>query len=117
MKPYFSGIKVGDKIWTIQGGEVIVKELDIDHTQVILGGDKWYTLEGKFHENDLHQSAFWIDPKIVAPERPTPKTLDEEFDEMWQDTQQQWSTVGGRGADPKRMLRWVLHRAVEETRK
>lgn len=68
---YFQGIRVGDKIWTIQEGWTEVENINKEgDTYQIETTNEDYTIEGKYLEEDQHQSAFWSDPGIVAPPRP-----------------------------------------------
>ena len=78
---YFDGIKVGDKIWTIQDGEVEVREIEKGSALPIITTGLRYTMEGRFLVGDKHQSAFWSDPHIVAP--PKPKRMVKKVIERW----------------------------------
>src|SRR3990167_8519407 len=66
---YFDGIKVGDKIWTIQEGWTEVINIRPAHHYQIETLLMSYTTDGLFREDDKHQSAFWSDPHIVPPPR------------------------------------------------
>lgn len=67
---YFSGIRKGDRIWTIQEGwtEVVNIGEGVDYPLQTISN--LYTMDGKYKYNDARQSAFWSDPGIVAPPRP-----------------------------------------------
>lgn len=67
---YFDGIKAGDKIWTIQDGWTEVMKIHTDNDYPIETSGYGYAMDGKIDEEDVHQSAFWSDPGIVAPPRP-----------------------------------------------
>lgn len=64
---YFDGIKVGDKIWTIQEGWTKVIQVCCETFSTV---KECYYADGNFNKNDAHQSAFWSDPGIIAPPRP-----------------------------------------------
>ena len=69
------GIKVGDRVWTIQLGEVTVVDIVDSYPYRILVGamrDR-YTANGKYWETDVSPSLFWSDPHIVSPTKPEPR--------------------------------------------
>ena len=68
------GIKVGDRVWTIQLGEVTVVDIVNSYPYRILVGAmrERYTANGKYWETDVSPSLFWSDPHIVSPPKPTP---------------------------------------------
>ena len=68
------GIKVGDRVWTIQLGEVTVVDIVNSYPYRILVGAmrERYTANGKYWETDVSPSLFWSDPHIVSPTKPDP---------------------------------------------
>lgn len=66
------GIKVGDRVWTIQLGEVTVVDVVNSYPYRILVGAmrERYTANGKYWETDVSPSLFWSDPHIVSPTKP-----------------------------------------------
>ena len=76
----FSGVKVGDKLWSVQLGECEVSLVDDDNTFYCENADdgSWFNLNGKCISNDdhgHHQSLFWSRPEIIAPPRPKRKMV------------------------------------------
>jgi len=74
----FSGVNIGDKLWSIQLGNCVV-ERKRTNTSVIMcitpdGAEKsdsaWYHFDGKHNDFDYCQSLFWSKPEIIAPENP-----------------------------------------------
>ncbi len=68
------GIKVGDRVWTIQAGETSVSHIDKSVSCSIFtdGNMASYTSEGLLFKADKHPSLFWSDPHIVSPPKPEP---------------------------------------------
>ena len=68
------GIKVGDRVWTIQLGEVTVVDIKLESTYPIFTdhGMASYTPDGRLAASDKHPSLFWSDPHIVSPPKPEP---------------------------------------------
>ena len=68
------GIKVGDRVWTIQLGEVTVVDIVNSYPYRILVGAmrERYTANGKYWETDVSPSLFWSDPNIISPPKPEP---------------------------------------------
>lgn len=58
MKSDLSKVKVGDKIWTIQGGWIEVIRIDTSKTFPIDTECHSYTIDGKIYFNDKYPSAF-----------------------------------------------------------
>ena len=76
---YFSGIKVGDRVWSLQHGWMKVVDLDTYSISGIstIGVKKEnsvnrisYYKDGKFYHADTFQSLFWDEVKIVPPPKP-----------------------------------------------
>lgn len=86
-KQYFDGIKVGDKLWSIQLGDCIVMEAN--HTAcdgkypIYVRNDKdvtaSYTQNGFERETEAAQSLYWSKPEIIAPPRPKRKITKEGY--------------------------------------
>lgn len=75
----FYGVKIGDSIWTIQGGWTEVKQL---YTAGFRTTDNnYYTFEGKRLKEDAASSAFWDEPKFKLP--PKPKRMITKTIEVW----------------------------------
>ena len=68
------GIKVGDKVWTIQFGDVRVVDIWKDGPYKIVVGEirERYTSDGRYWDSDHHPSLFWSDPHIISPPKPEP---------------------------------------------
>ena len=72
------GIKVGDKVWTIQFGDVRVVDIGKDGPYKILVGvgeirERYrYTSDGRYWDTDHHPSLFWSNPNIIPPPKPEP---------------------------------------------
>lgn len=69
----FSKCKIGDKLWSIQFGECVVK--GIFPNQIIVMSEYdfgcWsYQLNGCFNRKDKQQSLFFSNPNIIAPPEP-----------------------------------------------
>jgi hypothetical protein len=72
----FSKAKVGDKIWTIQGGDVLIQRIDKRPGEVYTittSSEDVYNNEGYFLGSDKFPSAFWSNPHIVIPSPPKRK--------------------------------------------
>lgn len=72
-KFYFDGIKVGDKIWTIENGECVVGAV-VNSITCFEAGGRWYYYDGiLMGQGRRIQSAFWSNPNIIAPPKPKKK--------------------------------------------
>lgn len=71
---YLDGVKVGDKLWSIQLGECEVHKINQGSPYSISvknGRDMGdYTLAGGYLNSDLLPSLFWSKPKIELPRKP-----------------------------------------------
>ena len=88
------GIKVGDKVWTIQEGETRVTRIVCDTPYPITTSKgNSYTAEGKLYSDDKHPSLFWSNPHIQAPEKPKPFR----YQFLWRSREStHWNLLGGR---------------------
>ncbi len=76
----FSGVRVGDKLWSIQLGDCevikIYENSDLSLYSLGLesladnGENEYYHVSGLCWDRDLHQSLFWSNPNIISPEKP-----------------------------------------------
>lgn len=69
----FSGVKVGDKLWSVQLGECEVVRVDSNVWPCVCqgaGGMECYTSDGKVVATDAFPSLFWSRPEIIAPPKP-----------------------------------------------
>lgn len=73
----FSGVKVGDKLWSVQLGECEVSETSRAGIYRIFCKSKLseasYTASGLYSEEAAVQSLFWSRPEIIAPPKPRRK--------------------------------------------
>ena len=69
-KKYFSGLRVGDSVWTIQNGSCTVKWLNEEYFGTGNTGEFTYDMDGKSVPWHAIKSAFWSNPNVVAPEKP-----------------------------------------------
>lgn len=79
----FSGVKVGDKLWSVQLGECEVANVDnkdctfkCEDTNNNL--NMWYRRDGTSYDitgPSAHQQLFWSRPDIIAPPRPKRKVV------------------------------------------
>lgn len=71
---YLDGVRVGDKLWSIQLGECEVYEINLGCAHPISvknGCDRgYYTLAGGYLSSDIHPSLFWSNPNIELPPKP-----------------------------------------------
>ena len=93
------GIKVGDKVWTIQAGETSVSHIDKSVSCSIFtdGNMASYTSEGLLFKADKSPSLFWSDPHIVSPPKPEPPKYQWLFrhknDDTWNLTNLKYESV------------------------
>lgn len=71
----FSKAKVGDKLWSLQGGPCkVVSCVGISaypiRVMYVNGKEDYYTANGRYLEKESYQSLFWSKPEIIAPEKP-----------------------------------------------
>jgi hypothetical protein len=78
LKSDFSKVRVGDKIFTLLDGEVLVDRVDDDS---FLAGDWWFEKDGSLLEGALFPSAFWSKPEIIIP--PPPKRMVKKETGFW----------------------------------
>lgn len=74
----FSGVNVGDKLWSMQLGECEVVRVDNDTWPYVcqgVGGMECYTSDGKVMATDAFPSLFWSRPEIIAPPKPKRKVV------------------------------------------
>jgi len=72
----FSKARVGDLIWTIQDGDVLICQIDSNPSEeypIITSKGNAYNNEGYFLETDKFPSAFWSNPHVVIPDPPKRK--------------------------------------------
>ena len=101
------GIKVGDKVWTIQLGEVTVVDIVNSYPYRILVGAmrERYTANGKYWETDVSPSLFWSDPNIVSPPKPEPP----KYQWLWKHkTGRAWSLSCGYHADEDELRKYFV---------
>ena len=68
------GIKVGDKIWTIQEGDTVVNKIcNCGCECITTKGDFVYQADGCYRMNDVAPSLFWSNPNIIIPPKPVKK--------------------------------------------
>lgn len=82
---YFDGIKVGDRVWSIEYGWGFVKELKNTCYPIVVQFDsedhQQFTMNGKFFTNSPNQSLFWDEVKITPP--PRPKVKEKKSETKW----------------------------------
>jgi len=85
----FSGVKVGDKLWSVQLGECEVTHApQTDKDRIICcpmyccHDSLCYSQDGKLMDNHPVQSLFWARPEIIAPPKPKRKVV--KTVELWQ---------------------------------
>ena len=67
------GIKVGDKVWTIQDGDTEIAEVDIKASHPITTkSGYWYMADGKTSPMHASPALFWSKPYDTIPEKPEP---------------------------------------------
>lgn len=75
----FIDVKVGDKLWSFELGECEVTNFSLDkssdRTYAITAKNQYghtlfYTFNGRLFVDSKHQSLFWSEPTIIAPEKP-----------------------------------------------
>lgn len=74
----FSGVKVGDKLWSVQLGECEVLYISTGEWPIVCQNERGtgaYTANGKKMEDDVNPSLFWSRPKIIAPPKPKRKVV------------------------------------------
>ena len=78
----FSGVKVGDKLWSVQLGECEVTHApQTDKDRIICcpmyccHDSLCYSQDGKLMDNHPVQSLFWSRPEIIAPPKPKRKVI------------------------------------------
>ena len=104
----FSGVKVGDKLWSVQLGEceVIGIGYSCGNRFIKCVGDKGvmagYDCDGRRSTHDVNQSLFWSRPENIAPPRPKRKVVK---------TVEAWAVVSGSG-----LVRGICRRLVDAAR-
>ena len=91
------GIKVGDKVWTIQDGDTEIAEVDIKASHPITTkSGYWYMADGKISPMHASPSLFWVKPYETLPEKPEPP----KYQWLWKrKTVRAWSLSCGYHAD------------------
>ena len=68
------GIKVGDKVWTIQDGDTEVISIDLaDPHPIMVGRNLCYKADGRHFVDDKNPSLFWSKPYQEMPKKPVKK--------------------------------------------
>lgn len=70
------GLKEGDEVWTIQGGNEEVRSITVDETgwsAIKTQSGRYYSSDGRIELGDKYQSLYWSDPHIVSPPKPAPR--------------------------------------------
>lgn len=71
----FRGVKVGDRVWSIELGDCEVWNITEDSIWPIgcknsKGRKKTYCFDGRLDSAHFTASLFWSNPNIIAPEKP-----------------------------------------------
>lgn len=77
MTTTFETARIGDKVWSLWSGWGEVIEIERSESYPIYvsfpnGEYESFTLDGLFSEDDIQQTLFWDEVKIVAPQKPLP---------------------------------------------
>ena len=111
------GIKVGDKVWTIQDGDTEIAEVDIKTSHPITTkSGYWYMADGKTSPMHDSPSLFWSKPYDTLPGKPEPPKYQWLFR---QKGDREWFLLEARFTEDsiKRISQdttWIEYRRVEE---
>ena len=91
------GIKVGDKVWTVEEGDTEVAEVDIKASHPITTkSGYWYMADGKTSPMHDSPSLFWSKPYDALPEKPEPPKYQwiwrKKGERFWDMSSCSWST-------------------------
>ena len=100
------GIKVGDKVWTIQDGDTEIAEVDIKTSHPITTkSGYWYMADGKISPMHASPSLFWVKPYDTPPEKPEPP----KYQWLWKHkTGRAWSLSCGYHADEDELRKYLV---------
>ena len=90
------GIKVGDKVWTIQDGDTEVISIDLaDPHPIMVGRNLCYKADGRHFVDDKNPSLFWSKPYQEMPKKPVKKyqwIWRKKGERFWDMSSCSWST-------------------------
>lgn len=100
------GIKVGDKVWTVEEGDTEVAEVDIKaHHPITTKSGYWYMADGKTSPMHDSPSLFWSKPYDALPEKPEPP----KYQWLWKHkTGRAWSLSCGYHADEDELRKYLV---------
>ena len=100
------GIKVGDKVWTVQEGSTTVTAVSpLLSYPISTSRYKGYTADGRQYEGDKHPSLFWSKPYDTPPEKPEPP----KYQWLWKHkTGRAWSLSCGYHADEDELRKYLV---------
>ena len=106
------GIKVGDKVWTIEDGETMVSGINEKSAYPIFTdcGRRSYMADGRLYQDHKHPSLFWSDPHIVAPPKPEPPMYQWIFRRKGCT---QWDLTSRRYSELQDLLAFASHLSLE----
>lgn len=88
------GIKVGDKVWTVQEGDTEVISIDLaDPHPIMVERSLCYKADGRHFADDKTPSLFWSKPYSDMPKKPEPPKYQWLFR---QSTQKTWDITAER---------------------
>jgi len=79
---YFNGVKVGDRVWSINYGWGEVQEVGNDYFKVYFEGinNDWYFMYNGFRADcDINQTLFWDEIKFKVPKKPNIELSEVEY--------------------------------------
>ena len=100
------GIKVGDKVWTVEEGDTEVISIDLaDPHPIMVGRNLCYKADGRHFVDDKNPSLFWSKPYDTLPGKPEPP----KYQWLWKHkTGRAWSLSCGYHADEDELRKYLV---------